>query len=153
MLTGKRAFAGDDISDTLASVLRDEADWSALPADTPPGVVQALRVCLRKDPKQRVRDISAVRLSMGGAFDSTAIRPAPSKRRWLTAAAMGVLGAASAAAMTWMLTRSTPAPAAPARFLVPPPDGQCSSPSCASSAASRTTRLPCWIWPPESTDR
>ena len=59
MLTGKRAFAGDDISDTLVSVLRNDPDWSALPADTPAGVVQALHVCMRKDPKQRVRDIAA----------------------------------------------------------------------------------------------
>src|SRR5471032_1347391 len=46
MLTGRRAFAGDDVSDTLVSVFRDDPDWSALPADTPAGVVQALRVCL-----------------------------------------------------------------------------------------------------------
>src|SRR5215472_8081505 len=36
MLTGKRAFEGEDVSDTLAAVLRAEPDWSALPADTPP---------------------------------------------------------------------------------------------------------------------
>ncbi|MSO29944.1 MAG: hypothetical protein EXQ48_03235 [Acidobacteria bacterium] len=30
MLAGKKAFAGDDISDTLVSVLRDEPDWAAL---------------------------------------------------------------------------------------------------------------------------
>ena len=35
MLTGTRAFAGDDLSDTLVSVLRDDPDWTALPADSP----------------------------------------------------------------------------------------------------------------------
>src|SRR5207249_5049011 len=35
MLAGKRAFEGDDVSDTLAAVLRGEPDWSALPAGVP----------------------------------------------------------------------------------------------------------------------
>ena len=69
MLAGIRAFRGDEISDTIVSVLRDDPDWSRLPADTPPGVVQALRVCLRKDPMHRLRDISTVRLAMEGAFN------------------------------------------------------------------------------------
>jgi serine/threonine protein kinase len=129
MLTGKRAFAGDEISDTLVSVLRDEPAWSALPAETPSGVVQALHVCLRKDPKQRVRDISAVRLSMEGAFDTSAIRaisidpahrvPASNRSRLLTAA-MLLICAALASGATWALTRSTPAAVQPVRFTVTP---------------------------------
>jgi eukaryotic-like serine/threonine-protein kinase len=71
MLTGRRAFAGDDLSDTLVSVLRDDPNWTALPADTPASVRQTLRVCLQKDPKQRVRDMSAVRLALAGAFEAT----------------------------------------------------------------------------------
>src|SRR5205814_9227606 len=43
MLTGRRAFKGDDISDVLASVLKTEPDWSALPADLPPAVRRLLR--------------------------------------------------------------------------------------------------------------
>ena len=35
MLTGKPLFAGETISETLAAVLRDEIDWTALPAATP----------------------------------------------------------------------------------------------------------------------
>ncbi len=129
MLTGKRAFAGDDISDTLVSVLRDDPVWAALPGDTPPGVEQALRVCLRKDPKQRLRDISAVRLSIDGAFDTSAMRPVAtvpltatrSSRRPRLIAASLVLGAVLAAAATWALTRSTVAPAHAVRFAVAPP--------------------------------
>lgn len=132
MLTGKRAFAGDDISDTLVSVLRDEPEWSALPADTPPGVVQALHVCLRKDPKQRVRDISAVRLAMEGAFDTVPMRPlttAPfaesrsAKRPWLMAAMMLLVGGALATGITWMLMRSTPQAGHPVRFKITPTEG------------------------------
>ena len=68
MLTGKRAFAGEDVFDTLAYVLRKEPAWEALPAETPAELRQALRVCLTKDPKRRARDIADVRLAIDGAF-------------------------------------------------------------------------------------
>ena len=70
MLAGRRAFVGNDVSDTLVSVFRDDPDWAALPDDMPSRVLQAVQVCLQKDPKQRVRDISAVRLAMEGGFES-----------------------------------------------------------------------------------
>jgi Tol biopolymer transport system component len=72
MLTGTRPFAGEDISDTLANVLKVEADWSALPAEVPPRVRVALRACLHKDRKQRIGDVQSVRLALEGAFDSGA---------------------------------------------------------------------------------
>ncbi len=53
MLTGQRAFGGDDVDVTLSRVVEREPDFDALPATVPPRVRQALRVCLRKDPKQR----------------------------------------------------------------------------------------------------
>jgi serine/threonine protein kinase len=55
MLTGRRAFGGDDLSDTLVSVLRDDPDWDALPADVPASVRQTLRVCLEGSPEARAR--------------------------------------------------------------------------------------------------
>jgi len=57
MLTGKRAFKGEDVSETLASVLAREPDLSALPGDTPPPVRRLLGRCLEKDPKTRIRAI------------------------------------------------------------------------------------------------
>ena len=72
MLTGKRAFAGEDVSDTLAYVLTKEPDWSALPEKTPTSLRQVLRLCVAKDAKWRVRDIGDVRLAMAGAFEATA---------------------------------------------------------------------------------
>lgn len=47
MLTGTRAFQGDDVSDTLASVLAREPDWTRLPSDVPPVVSTYLRRCLQ----------------------------------------------------------------------------------------------------------
>ena len=49
MLTGKRAFKGQHVSDTLVAILRDEPDGSALPANTPTAVRKLLRRCLEKD--------------------------------------------------------------------------------------------------------
>ena len=64
MLTGKRAFQGDDISITLAAVLKDDVDWAALPADLPPSVRRVLRRCLDKDPKRRLSAIGDARLDL-----------------------------------------------------------------------------------------
>ena len=76
MLAGRRAFQGEDVSDTLVSVFRDDPDWSRLSSDVPARVRQAIQVCLQREPKQRVRDIAAVRLAMEGAFETTVSVPA-----------------------------------------------------------------------------
>jgi serine/threonine protein kinase len=70
MLTGTRAFEDDDVSLTLSRVLQREPDFDALPPSVPPRVVQTIRVCLRKDPKQRTGDIRDVRLALEGAFET-----------------------------------------------------------------------------------
>jgi len=64
MLTGKRAFDGDTVTDTLAAVIKEEPDWSRLPDETPMRVRLALRRCLQKDVKQRLRDIGDARISL-----------------------------------------------------------------------------------------
>jgi serine/threonine-protein kinase len=58
MMTGNRAFEGDDVSDTLAAVLRGEPDWGALPVDLPSPTRVLLRRCLAKGPQRRIADIS-----------------------------------------------------------------------------------------------
>ena len=67
MLTAKRAFAGDEISDTLAFIITKEPDWTALPAKTPPGITRLLRRCLEKEPKERLRDIGDARIDINEA--------------------------------------------------------------------------------------
>ena len=62
MLTGQRAFKGEDVSDTLAAVLRQDVDWTALSSATPPALRRLLERCLDRDPKQRLRDIGEARL-------------------------------------------------------------------------------------------
>src|SRR4030095_4290533 len=64
MLSGTRAFAGDDVSDTLAAVVRGEPDWTALPQETPAPIWRLLRRCLAKDPKIRIADASTARIEI-----------------------------------------------------------------------------------------
>jgi serine/threonine protein kinase len=61
MLTGRRAFGGDDVSDTFVAILRDEPDWGALPRDTPSSLREVIKRCLEKDRKQRMPDIPVAR--------------------------------------------------------------------------------------------
>jgi serine/threonine protein kinase len=55
MLTGKSAFGGNTASDLLAAILKTEPDWNALPADSPPRVLDLLKRCLEKDERRRWR--------------------------------------------------------------------------------------------------
>jgi serine/threonine-protein kinase len=75
MLTGKRAFAGEDVSDTLAEVLKSEPDWGALPADTPESLRRLLRRCLAKDRVARLSDAATARLEIDDAKHADAPYP------------------------------------------------------------------------------
>jgi serine/threonine protein kinase len=79
MLTARRTFEDENVSLTLANVLRRDPDFDALPANTPPRVIQTLRRCLQKDPKQRVHAIADVRLAMQGAFETSTPQPETSR--------------------------------------------------------------------------
>jgi serine/threonine protein kinase/Tol biopolymer transport system component len=70
MLTGKRLFEGATVSDTLASVLKSEPDWTALRADTPAPIRRLLRRCLDKDRKRRLDSAAAARLEIDEALTS-----------------------------------------------------------------------------------
>ncbi|MDL2718194.1 MAG: serine/threonine-protein kinase, partial [Acidobacteriota bacterium] len=111
MLTGKRLFAGETVSDTLAAVLRQDVDLAALPAETPDRVRHLLIRCLVREPKLRLRDIGDARLELdAGGPGPPADVPAAARRSpsipFAIAAALGA--AALAAAVAWMLK---PAPA------------------------------------------
>ena len=61
LLSGRRPFGGETVSDTLARVLEREPDWKALPATTPRQIVGLLKHCLQKDPAQRPATLAAAR--------------------------------------------------------------------------------------------
>ena len=73
MLTGRRAFAGDDVADTMASVLRSTPDWAGLPADTPPHVLTLIHRCLDKDRMTRIGDIAVARFLLSEASSHSGI--------------------------------------------------------------------------------
>ena len=75
MLTGQRPFEGEDVSLTLASVMKSDLNVTTLPHDVPAPVRTVLRRCLEKDPSHRVRDIGDVRLAMEGVFETTVSVP------------------------------------------------------------------------------
>ena len=126
MLTGHRAFAGDDVTDVLASVLAREPDWTRLP--DAPALNACVRRCLQRDPKQRFGDMQSVRLALDGAFDTrrqvaaTDVRPASTRS---VTSAWAVAGAATLAAVILGVVHLTRTDAAPAlmRTMIPPPDG------------------------------
>ncbi len=127
MLTGTRAFEGEGIADTLGNVMKVDPDWQQLPASIPPRVVQVVRACLQKNPKQRLDSAQGVRLALEGAFEtaapsSTQMPTASSRGRWLWMAAFAVasLVALALAVPAVRHLRETPPPAdTPVRFGVP----------------------------------
>src|SRR5262245_8327454 len=132
MLTGRRAFEGEDVSVTLADVIRAEPDWDQLPDGLSPSLATYLRRCLRKDPRDRVRDIGDVRLALDGAFDAPTdalqahalvARPMPLWRRAVVPAAIALVAAGIVGAVAWTVR---PAPGGSiARFsIVLPADHQ-----------------------------
>jgi hypothetical protein len=68
MLTGVKAFDGEDVSDIVSAILRSEPDWARLPAAVPPRVRQLLTLCLQKDPKRRRRDAGDLLLDLEEAL-------------------------------------------------------------------------------------
>jgi Tol biopolymer transport system component len=64
LLTGRLAFEGEDVSLTLANVLKQDVDWSALPPDLAPGLRRLLRRCLEKDPRRRLASMADARLEL-----------------------------------------------------------------------------------------
>ena len=86
-LTGRRAFGGETVSDTIARILEREPDLKALPGGTPPRVRELLQRCLAKDPKLRLRDIGDARI----ALDEVLAARSPSGRL-LVAEAPGAEG-------------------------------------------------------------
>jgi serine/threonine-protein kinase len=84
MLSGKKAFTGETLTDTLAAVVRAEPNWNDLPTNTPPSIRQLLRRCLTKDPKQRLRDIGDAKYDLESTTEQrselTVVPSTPSKR-------------------------------------------------------------------------
>jgi serine/threonine-protein kinase len=111
MVTGKKLFAGEDLTDTLASVVKIDPDLSTVPVELQP----LIKKCLEKDPRKRLRDISDVdallELGKAKAAPQTAtVVTAPAQRSWRTWAGAVV---AIAAIAWWAGMWFAPKPPAP----------------------------------------
>jgi eukaryotic-like serine/threonine-protein kinase len=74
LLTGKRAFRGETLQDTIAAVLEREPEWQALPPSTSAKIVGLLRRCMQKDPQYRLRDLGDARIEIEEALALAARR-------------------------------------------------------------------------------
>jgi len=121
MLTGRRAFHGEDVSETLAAVLRAEPDMTALGGDVAGSVRRLIDRCLRKDPRARLRDIGDARHALEDPYlDETSERPPSRAARVRTALPWAIAAAALIAlAMVWSAERSAVgSPASVRRFAI-----------------------------------
>jgi serine/threonine-protein kinase len=134
MLTGKRAFDGEDVGETLAAVIKSEPDWTALPHDVPAAVRALIERCLEKDPRKRVADSSTASFvlrepSMANqqvaGISPSAVTLSPRsfvRRAWPIAATALIAGAVVGAAVRW--SRTPAARPAVVRFQLAPADGE-----------------------------
>ena len=131
MLTGQRAFTGGDVSETLASVLAREPDWTLLPVGMSPVLRTYIRRCLHKDPKQRIGDVQNLRLALEGAFETAAPQMAESvpvsqpvwRRPLPVPASVAVVALLVAGLIAWSLWPTVEVPRV-TRLTIVQPDAQ-----------------------------
>jgi eukaryotic-like serine/threonine-protein kinase len=109
MLSGVRAFPGDDAASATAAVLERSVDWTKLHQSTPAVIRTLLTRCLDRDPRRRLRDVGEARIVLED-LEASALsratevdRPASSRRRmWIAATIMGAaVTSALAFAVFW----------------------------------------------------
>jgi serine/threonine-protein kinase len=125
-LTGRAAFLGETVSDTIAQILEREPAWGVLPGPTPKKIRDLLAWCLTKDPANRLHDIGDARIEIAKALaepEESPLEGGARDRR--TVLVVGAVAVVSTALAFWSLTR-TPEPAARPviRAILPLPDGE-----------------------------
>ena len=136
LLTGKRAFEGETITETIAAVLKSEPTWDALPGNTPWRIKELLEDCLQKDPHDRPHDISHARIQINKALKEpatvapTGMTSAAQPARWRMTIPWSIafVIAVIAAVGFWILTRPTPRPRTELVIAIPPTTGLMSLP-------------------------
>src|SRR5262245_15824168 len=132
MLTGRRPFEGEDVTETVGAVIHKEPAWNALPPDLPAHARLTLERCVEKNPKQRFRDIGDVRLALNGAFNPPATAPAtlvtPKRAVWhrlLLLGAVAIIAGAITGVGGWFIAiRNQQSPATSRFTLTLPPSDQ-----------------------------
>ena len=145
MLTGRRTFDGEEVSDTLASVLKSDPDWRALPPSLPPTIRVIVEGCLKKDRRERIGDMSAVRFLLNQPVTPTAttsVPPRAPRARWFGAALLTAGAAVGALAMAGVWEVQPVPPAHVTGFSIGLPEGhQFSLPRIAVAISPDGTRI------------
>jgi len=125
MLSGRAAFARETVTDTLAAVVSDAPDWTALPEGIPRPMFRLIRRCLARDPRQRLRDIGDAWLELEEPLAEPVGAAPPVGRRSRVIAAVGVLavGVLLGALATWVRMPSATVPSTAVRFVLTLPSG------------------------------
>ena len=118
MLSGRRLFQGEGISETLAAVIMKDVEWGSLPADTPSRIRRLLERCLERDPKLRLRDIGDARITIEEVLeapeDAAVVEPTVTRRPTWVSIVPWVIAAVALAALGWGWftggERGTPSP-------------------------------------------
>jgi serine/threonine protein kinase/dipeptidyl aminopeptidase/acylaminoacyl peptidase len=147
MLSGKTAFEGDTLSDTIAAILERDPDWTTLPLDTPRSLRRLVQRCLDKDPKQRLRDIGDARVELEQIIRApnedidagvAVLQTRTWRRRTQLAVAAAIVFALASAGLMWFgLARDDAAVGdnRVSRFTVDLPQGQVMIPTFNSNVA------------------
>ncbi len=129
MLTGGRLFDGESVSHVLASVLKDTPDFSRLPAGTPERIVNLLRRCLRKQPRERLQAIGDARVVIEevladprGDEKAAPVAVRAHKFPWIVAA-VGIASALTFATL-WLGSGRSQAPSPALQAALVAPEGQ-----------------------------
>ena len=127
LLTGKRAFEGETVTETIAAVLKGEPDWEKLPSDTPWRIKELLDDSLQKEVRDRLHDISHARIQINKALKEPATGSPvgvgsavqPGQQRWALTVAL-VLGAVVAGLAVWLLIHQSSPEQSLSRFVIRP---------------------------------
>jgi serine/threonine protein kinase/Tol biopolymer transport system component len=130
LLTGKQAFAGETVTETLAAVVKAEPDWTRLPRTTPASIRVLLRRCLQKDLRRRLRDATDARIEIEDALSAPAaadpripiILARPVWRRIIPWGAGLLAGALISGFAIWNFNPTPPKPIARTVIALPPDD-------------------------------
>jgi len=119
MLTAKRLFQGEDLTEILASVVKDKPDLSVVPAQ----VRRLLEKCLQKDPRERLRDIGDVALLLEHAPETAPSQGALRARLGIAGRSVAALFVVGLGPVAFLHFREKPpAPALPLRFQIQAPE-------------------------------
>jgi len=148
-LTGRRAFGGTTVSDTMAGILTSEPDWSQFPAATPASLTVLVRRCLRKELRRRMQSAGDVRLALEESEDAAGPQVPVTRSRtpWLLLGGAAVLSLAALAMLVLARARlaSVPQPDPVRANVQLPQSGPLWFDDGISLAMSRDGRMLAWV--------